>query len=307
MDIQVILSQMAQLFAIMVVGFGLYRAGILNVDANQRLTKVVMNVTLPSLILHSVLQQEGGSSAEFFTFLKIAVLMYLALPVAGFLITLVIRAPRNERGLYMFMTVYSNVGFMGYPVIEAVYGPGAVFHAAIFNIIFNLSAFSMGILLINYGQEKKAAFEPRRLLSPGTIASVLAVLFYFLHVSLPSPVEGVLDMLGGLTTPLALLLMGSTLATMKLKMIFTEKRMYPFAILKQIGLPLLTWLIVSRFVSDPYVLGVTLILSAMPVANNSVLFATEFHCDEQLAAKVVFFTTLLSIVTLPLIVYVCGL
>ncbi|MCW5336067.1 AEC family transporter, partial [Pseudomonas aeruginosa] len=108
-----------------------------------------------------------------------------------------------------------------------------------------------------------------------------------------------------LTTPLAMLLMGATLAAMNVKEIFNDWRVYPYAVIKQLGLPLLMWPLLKWVIKDPFILGITFLLAAMPVANMSVLFATEYHRDEKLAAKNVFITTLLSIITVPMVIYIC--
>lgn len=109
-------------------------------------------------------------------------------------------------------------------------------------------------------------------------------------------------MIGDITTPIAMLLIGSTLATIPVKEVFTEVRIYPYTILKQIVIPVIAYPILNAFIRDPLILGVSLIMLAMPVGNIAVLFATEYQKDVALAAKAVFMTTLLSIVTIPVIV-----
>lgn len=298
---------MVQLFSIMILGYVLCKLQIMNQDFNQRLNKIVMNVTLPAMILSSVLTQEGGSGAIVVYLFKLAVALYLLLPVVAFVLVKLLRFPKEQQGLYMFMTVYSNVGFMGYPVINAIYGPQGVFYTAIFNIIFNLSAFTLGVWIINYGSGESVRFDYKKLLTPGVLFSILAVVVYFLQIRLPEPIVNVFNTVGSMTTPLAMILIGATLGAMNLKEIFNEWRMYPYAVIKQLGLPLLAWPLLSRLIADELILGITFILVSMPIANTSVIFATEYGRGQKLAAKNVFITTLMSIVTVPVVVYLCQL
>ncbi|MNP50372.1 Membrane transport protein [compost metagenome] len=109
-------------------------------------------------------------------------------------------------------------------------------------------------------------------------------------------------MVGSITTPIAMMLIGSTLANIDIKEVFTEFRIYPYTIIKQILIPLAAYPILSYFITNPLILGVALINLAMPVANSAVLFATQYDGDLKLAAKSVFITTLLSVFTIPVIV-----
>ena len=301
-----IFSQMVQLFSILIIGYILCKRDIMNADFTRRMNKIVVNITLPALILHSVLGAEGGDPELVLYLFGLAVALYLIMPFIAMGLTKLLHVPRHEEGLYAFMMVYSNIGFMGYPVIRAAYGDLAVFYASIFNIMFNVSGFTMGIWLIHRGTGATAKFNMKKLLSPGILFSLLAVAFYLLHVRLPEPVSQLIGTIGELTTPLAMLLIGATLGQMNVKEVFNDWHMYPFAVVKQILLPLASWPLIRLATADPLIQGIMLILMAMPVANTSVLFATEYGLSEKTAAKNVFFTTLISILTVPLVVMICN-
>ena len=274
-------------------------------DFTKRLNKIVVNITLPAMILSSVLGSEGGDNELVFYLFGLATALYFVMPFLTLGISKLMHMPKSEEGLYAFMMTFSNVGFMGYPVIRAAYGDLAVFYTAIFNIMFNVSAFTLGVWLIHRGTGTKAQFSAKKLLSPGILFSLLAVAFYLLKIKLPGPVTELIGTVGSLTTPLAMLLIGATLGQMPLKEVFNDWHMYPFTVVKQIVLPLLLWPIIRLLTADPMIRGIMLILMAMPVANTSVLFATEYGLSEKTAAKNVFFTTLVSILTVPLVVMIC--
>jgi len=302
-DIKVIVLQMIQLFLVIALGYLLLKIKILDVDFNKRLTTLLLSVTTPALIVSSVLSTniEKQISEIVFVFI-VGIVIFLVLPILGFLIVKVMRVPLQQQGLYIFMTMFSNIGFMGFPVMKSIFGNQAVFLTAIFNMIFNLLVFTAGILFMNYHSVQKIKINLKQLLSPGVIASLVALFIYFTGLQVPDVLSSTITMIGDITTPIAMLLIGSTLATIQVKEVFTEVRIYPYTILKQIVIPVIAYPILNAFIRDPLILGVSLIMLAMPVGNIAVLFATEYQKDVALAAKAVFMTTLLSIVTIPVIV-----
>lgn len=306
MDISVIINQLLILFLMILLGYVLYKTHIMTVDFNKQLTRLVLNVTMPALILSSVMDDETSlpTGTVLVTFL-VAIVMYLLLPFFAKLIALLIRAPKEQSGIYEFSGIYGNVGFMGFPLISSILGANAMLLTAIFNIIFNLSAFTIGVYVITKGSGQKETISLKNLLTPGIILSVAAVFVYLLHIRFPMVIVSVTTSVGSLTSPLAMMLIGSTLATMPVREMINEKRTYLFFIIRQILLPLLLWPVMKLFIHDTLLLTVTFIMLIVPVANTSVLFATNYDLDTRLAAKCVFITTLFCVVTIPLMLLIC--
>ena len=157
--------------------------------------------------------------------------------------------------------------------------------------------------MLKFGTKEKNSFNIKDMLTPPVIASVLALIVYFTHITLPELITSSITTVGDLTSPLAMIIIGSSLANIPLKEVFTEIRIYPYTVLKQIILPIAIYPLLAIFIKDPLILGVTLIMIAMPVGNSAVLFTTEYGGNISLAAKSVFMTTLSSVLTIPLIVW----
>lgn len=306
MNISVIINQLLLLFLIIFLGYILQKASIMTESFNKQLTRLILQVTMPALILSSVLDESATLSGHtiLITF-AVAILMYLLLPPTAFAINFLMRTPKEQEGIYAFSATYGNVGFMGFPLISAILGPQAVLLTAIFNIVFNLSAFTVGILLICRGSGHKESLSFQKLLSPGILLSVLAIIIYLTHLRLPDMLCKVTETIGSLTSPLAMLLIGATMAYMPAREMLSEIRVYLFLVLRQILLPLLCWPIMKLLIKDPLLLTVAFIMLIVPVANTSVLFATNYDLDTKLAAKCVFLTTLFCIVTIPFLLMVC--
>lgn len=311
MEGNILLRQMIELFLIIACGYVLYKRNILSRDVDQHLSKMILNLTMPSLILYSVLIQSSSRDlVRVGQIFLISVLMYLLLPAISFLLVKILKVPDAQQGIYLCMNTYSNVGFMGFPVISALYGDEAILYAAIQNIVFNLSAYTCGILMVcrKTGNASQEQFSLKELfLSPGMLGTALAMLFYFFPVSLPSPVLGAMGSIGNLTSPVAMLLIGANLAEVPPKELLSDTRLYLFALLKQLALPLLAWPLLNILVSDTYIKGILMILLLMPTGNTVVLFANRYHLDDRLAVKGVFITTVLSIITIPLLFNLVGL
>jgi|SRR5471030_3071061 len=303
MDINVVINQMVQLFMILGLGYFLNKINLFDVNLNQKLNKLLLNVTTPAMVMASVssIKESSNNGEVIFVFL-VAIVIFALLPVISYIIVRIMKIPVHQRGLYMFMTVFSNIGFMGFPVMKAIFGNEAVFYTAIFNMVFNILVYTLGIVLINYGTTNQVRLKARNLLSPGIISSIVAIIIYFLKIPIPTVIGSTFDMVGNITTPIAMMLIGSTLANMNIKEVFTEFRIYPYTIIKQLLIPFIAYPLLKYFISSPLVLGVALINLAMPVGNSAVLFANEYNGDVALAAKSVFITTLISVFTIPLIV-----
>lgn len=306
MDINILINQMAGLFLIMFLGYLLFKIKLVDDNFSKGLTRMIINVTMPCLLVSSVMETtERQPVSNVLLILLVAFLLYFVIfPLVGIIIAKILRVKRNQEGMYMFMTSFSNIGFMGFPIISAVAGPVGLFYATLYNMVFNLGIFTIGIWLVNYGKKEGVKFSPKKLLSPGFIGACFALLVYFLNLELPSFINRAIDMVGDITSPAAMLVTGFTLAKMDIKNVFMDWRVYVWLTIKQFALPLLLWIPFTMLFANETVRYVSLILAGMPVANMAVLYATTYGSDEELAARSVFITTLFSLITVPLCVWI---
>ena len=206
----------------------------------------------------------------------------------------------EESPVYRFMVVFGNVGFLGFPLISALFGPEALFLAAIFVMMFQLFCFTYGVALF---EGSRAKFRLRSLCTPMLMASVLSLIFYLSGVTAPKMIWEIFDTLGGLTSPAAMLAIGCALAAQPLGKVFTQPKIYGFSVLRLLIIPLAVYGLCFWWMKDPLMLGVTVTVSAMPAAANTCLFANRYGSREALAASGVFVSTLLSLFTLPFVLW----
>lgn len=302
MDITVVINQMLGLFLILTLGFLASKGKIASSEFGTQLSNFILSVTLPCLMIASVATMpEDADRKDVLLIFVVAILFYVIMPVVAYGITRILMVKKEERNLYMYMTIWSNVGYMGFPIIASIFGEGAIFYATIFNLIAHVSNFTLGIMLMS--TEGKKALHLKSLLSPGMIASIIAVIMFAANLRLPIMLNDTIKTVGSTTTTLAMVVIGIALANIPIKSVFTEIRLHPYVIIKQILLPLFAWAVLKNIIINPYLLGIVIVIIAMPVGTSAVLFANRYENNVVLATKGVFITTLASIVTIPFICY----
>ena len=302
MNIAGIFSQMLILFATIAVGYAARKLKMVGEDFNKQLSNVVLNFTSPALILHSVISSERTlTNGQVFQLTGIALGSYALLIALGFVVPRLLRVPKASVGVYRFMLIFSNVGFMGFPVVEAIFGPQAVFFAAIFQIPFNALCFTYGVWLITGGQGGR--FSWRLLASPMILSTLLAYLLYLADWQAPVVFVELCDFVGGVTSPAAMVVLGSALAAVPLREMLTDLRCWLLALIKLVLIPIGCYFLLRPIVPNELMLGITIVIIAMPVATNTNMLCAQYDGDSVTAAKGVFISTLLSVATIPLLMW----
>ncbi|MDD3406709.1 MAG: AEC family transporter [Methanomicrobium sp.] len=300
MDFLIVVNSIITLFILMAVGYASYKAKIIDRTGAGGLSSFLVNISLPCLIIISMqipLDEEiFGNTMNIFI---IAAVFYAISFAFAIIVPRYLVRSDLERGVYRFMLVFSNLGFMGIPVSMAMFGEEAAFYASLFMLPFGLLVFSAGILMLRPDMGRFC--EPKIFLNPGIVASLLGLLFFFSGYRIPDPFFSIIDILGSMTTPLAMVVVGALLAAMPVSEMFTDSKIYIMSAFRLLVIPLALYIVIRPFVNDPLILGVPVILAAMPVAANAVLLAEEYSVDSNAASKGVFISTILCVITIPLI------
>ena len=187
-----------------------------------------------------------------------------------------------------------------------MFGPKAVFCASVLNIPFNLLIFTIGVSFINGGRAR-SAFSPKLVFSPCVVASLIAVVIALMGISVPAPVGQWFHLLGDLTTPCALLIIGSSLSHIPVRDMLGNRFAYAISLLRLIVLPLVVGVVLRLMGVDRFVANVAVVLSAMPIATNGIMMCLQYGKDERVMTQGLFLSTLFSVVTIPLIAYLTQL
>lgn len=307
MDILHIITQMLMIFGIVLVGLFAAKRNLWAGDLDRKLSIFIMNISMPALILASVMGKDlAFENSELISLAVVAVVNYIVLIGLAYLIPHLFKVNKARLGISRFMLAFGNVSFIGYPVCDAVFGPKAVFCASVLNIPFNLLVFTIGVSFIN-GGKAKSAFSPRLILSPCVIASLIAVVIAVARIQMPTPVGEWFHLLGDLTTPCALLIIGSSLSHIPVRDMLGNRFVYSMTLLRLFILPLAVGGVLALMGINPFVSDVAVVLSAMPVATNGIMLCLQYGKDERVMTQGLFFTTLLSVISIPLVAYLASL
>lgn len=293
-----VFGKMMEILVTMLAGILCHKLGYLGGEIDQKLSKLILNITMPAMIVGAVINSDSmGGLAEILEILKVSVIFY------GLAFLFVAVVPRflggtpAQKGVWRYSLSFSNVGFIGYPVAVALYGPGALFYAAILALPFNVMSFSLGPLML----AGRSRFKWRYLFSPCVVASLIALACALFGFRPPTAIGEMAEFLGSATVPLSLLVLGSLLAGLPAKQVLTSPRIWVLTVLRLIVMPVILFYCLKPMGLIPEILGIAVTQMAMPVAVNGTLLSIEYGGDTEAMAQVTFLSTVASMVTIPLI------
>ena len=289
------LHQIAIIFIGILAGFVCRKAKVLTEEATATVSNIVVRIILPFYLFSAILKSgEGVEPRGVFLALGLSFGMFLISGLVALLLVPLLRAPKDDRGVYLFETMCGNVTYIGIPVCAAILGGNAAFYASLLNIPYNLLCFSLGIWLL------AGKLPLKKILNPAFLSGVAAAVLYLLRVPVPAVILDGCSFIGQATSPCAMLVIGSVLGSVPFREIFTEWRAIPYVALRLVGLGALTALLLSFLPVDPILKGVLILMTSMPAATNSTMLCTIYGGNRALSAKLIFLSTALSIVTIPL-------
>ena len=289
------LHQIAVIFIGILAGFVCRKLKVLSEEGTATVSNIVVKIILPFYLFSAILN--SGSAVDpkgVLLTLGLSFGMFLLSGLVALVIVPLLRPPAGDRGVYLFETMCGNVTYIGIPVCAAVLGGNAAFYGSLLNIPYNLLCFSLGIWLL------AGKLPLKKILNPAFLSGVAAAILYLLRVPVPSVLLDGCAFIGQATSPCAMLVIGSVLGSVSFKEIFTEWQAIPYVLIRLVGLGALMALLLSFIDVDPVLKGVVILMASMPAATNSTMLCTIYGGNRALSAKLIFLSTALSIVTIPL-------
>lgn len=294
----VIVSELAfQLFALVALGFVLRRFGVIDDNFQKQMGNLLILVVLPAAILSSAntpFSEEMGMSLIW------AFLFILFFYVAGIILlriaTRAVRYPEQNRHLLINLLMFANTGFLGFPVVQYIYGGQGVLYAVIFNLLFNFFLFTYGVMMLGGREITWKKF----LLSPLTISMVVTIILFVTRLEMPNFIVGVLDKLGGLSAPLSMFIVGGSLSVIPLKKLLTNRHAYWVTGVGQLLLPALMMLLLWATGQRGVMPSTIVLLAGLPPATLNIVTAEQHGADVAFATEAVVLGSLLMVVTIPL-------
>lgn len=295
---------MMTLFVIVIVGYVAGKLSYLGGDFDRQLSRLVINITCPALILSSAMTGELPDRQFILPLLAISVITYVVLTIVAFLLPRYLTRKKDDEGAIGFALMFGNVGFMGYPVVASIFGHEAVFYAAVLNVVNTFAVFTVGTMLITgkSGVEQKR-FEKKVLYSTPMLAAYLTMAIVALEIdNIPEAISQPLTMIGNITVPAALLIIGSSMSNLPIRAFLGNASVYVTALMRLAIIPLGIFYFCRALGFSPLVVNINTVVIAMPVATYGTILCLKYEKDTTLMTEVTFITTLLSMLSIPLLV-----
>jgi predicted permease len=303
-----IVSQVLILFCLILLGFGCAKIKIFTSEAAGYFSSFILKIALPCMILASFqrpfspeLLGEAGAA------LGVSIILYAISFAVGIAYPRFLGITGPERGVHRYAVFFSNVGFMGYPMIEAILGPAYLFHLSVFNIPFTILGYSVGAWFIAKEGEKSLAMSWRTFTNPCVICTLVGFFLFFFSVPLPGFLSRSIKMAGDITSPLSMVVIGISLAGVEIRRMIGRWRIYVTVLIRLLLLPALMGLVFYFIgIRGPLML-MAAIITAMPVGAATSVLAAVYNTAPEEASAMVFLSTLFSIVTIPVVVFFINL
>lgn len=291
-----LMNQIIVFFLLVSVGFFARKRKLINDDIQVGLSGIVLNISIPAAIIAAADKPLELDKLHIIVYILFgaAIIMLNASFLSGFLMKRIHIQPR-EATLFSSMVTYPNVAFIGYPVIKIFMPEEGVFYASFFVLVFNLMFFMYGIRKISGIRllTFKTIFG-----HINTLASLLMIVLYLLQIQFPSPVKNTLNLLGELSTPLSLMVMGSMLGCIALKELFNRPLLYLAATIKLLIIPSLVFAVIKLIQIPMEAATVLLVMSALPSASVVVISAEKYGYEPLFASKGTLLSTFLFLGTI---------
>lgn len=292
-------KQIINMFFFMGIGYVFRKKNILDIYAGSAISRLIVNVFMPAMVIRSFsqnLKPEVFHEKAMIVLFSCVVLVVTA--ILSIFLARLFSKEKSTRGIYMYSFTIPNLGYMGYPLIGAIYGDVALLDAMIYCLPYNVYIYTIGMQILT---SRKNSSIIGFLTNPSIIAMVVGAILGLCEIRLPSVVTGILDTATSCVSPCAMILTGTVFARINMKSVFTDWRSYAASAIRLLVIPLAA-LSIFRLchVPEEWVLPCVAIL-AMPLGVNSVVFPEAYGGDAESGAKVCFMAAILGALTIPIV------
>lgn len=297
-----IVNSVFSLFVMILVGVYSSRRKIINSALNKSLTDILIQIALPSMILTSFMfTYDDTIKSNIVKTFFYSLIAYIIVIVVSHLLLLPVKG--DKKTVLHFANVFTNTGYVGFPILHSIYGPEGVIYGSIFNMFFVIFVWTYGLLLFK-GNLKKSELKQELiniLLNPSIIAVFLGIIIMIFNIQLPEALSSGIKSIGSMTGPLSMIIIGVILSNVKFKKHLKDWTIYYGIITKLIILPIIIYLVLLVVGDISKATMTVTIMVAMPASTMTSIFAESYNKENEYAAILVSVTTLLSLVTVPIL------
>jgi hypothetical protein len=298
MDFSSLWNLQGQLFALLAIGLVLRKVGIFNDTAKTLLTDLVLYVTLPCSI---VLSFQIDINAELLASLSVIFLISVGVQVFCYLLTRITfrKVDPAKRSVLHYGILVSNAGFLGLPIAGELFGATGLMYASVYLIPQRVVMWTAGLAIFSPAAANKKQAAMKVILHPCMVAVYVGLVLMVTRLPIPTFARMTLSSLGECTTALSMLLIGSLFGEMEKEHLRIDTHLVQFSFLRLVFIPLVSLVVGQLLGIDRLLIGVGVILAAMPGGSSTVILASKYGRDTAYASKLVIISTMLSLVSIP--------
>ena len=301
MNLQVAVNQISTLFIIMFIGLIAKKVKLIDKASEKSMSNILLYIALPALMLSSAnISYDSNTLPNMMQVFYVTLIQYFAVIVFANITAKLLKFKFPLSGAYINLLTFANVCFMGFPIANAFFGPAGLLYATVANLLFNIFQWTYAILVIS----KKGRIDIKRLFNIGTISAVLTITIFLLHIKLPFIIQNALDLTGKMTTPISMILIGSFIADLDSIKSFFDWRVITIAVFKLLLIPFTVAIALNALGVNHTVISICVLMAAMPSASTNAILAKQFDAEAAFTSVAVFVTTLLFLLSLPLVIFV---
>lgn len=302
MEFYVIIESVISLFLIILVGVYGAKKKIITPQINKGLIDILIQITLPLMILSSfIFTYDDAIKSNAIKTFYYSIAAYIIMILVSYLLLLPIK---NDKKIVLhFANVFTNTGYVGFPILNSIYGAEGIVYGSIFNMFFVIFVWTYGIILYKGNfQKKELKNEIKKiLLNPSIIAVCAGVIIMIFNIQLPDAILFSIRNIGNITGPLSMIIIGVIISDVKIKEYIRDWTIYYGITTKSILIPSIIYLISLLVLETSKAVNTVIIMTAMPASAMTSILAESFDKEKDYAAVIVSVTTLLSLITVTLL------
>lgn len=291
-----------EIVVLIALGFLLRKINIVDEKIQKGLSNILLYAALPMSIVASSTYERTEALTTALVVTAVAAFIYYIIALTVMTrISRLLNIEEKKRRVFVTMSIFANTAFLGFPLMSALYGHKGLLLAVAYNLVFNIFVYSAGIRILSgeKGNIKKI------IINPVSIASIIAITLFVLPITIPSLIITPIERIGSMTVPLSMIIVGSALAPIPLRNIFSDKYAYWVSTIRLLIFPILMFAAMWFLPFENETKSIIVMMTAMPCASLNVIFAEKYDCAPDFASRTVVQSMVLMSITLPLMLLIC--
>lgn len=296
---ETLISSLLQIFCMIALGYFIRKKRLMNDETFDDLSRLLLSIILPCSVVSSGSADSASITAESLIECALAVSLYYIVSLVFSYIVFSLAGGKNKTAINTTMAVFANTGFIGLPLAKILYGSEGLLYAVVYNLVYNVFLFTIGIKLLGSHSEKIKWKEI--IFDPLSISSIIAVLLFISKLRLPDFIYGTLTVVGDSSVPISMIIIGGWIVGMNIKRIFGTLSSYLVCLLRLLVFPFLAFVFLDWLGVEQVLSATIVLITALPIGSLNVILAKKYGQESSYANETMILSLILSLVTIPLI------